>query len=291
MIQLKNDHLIASIHPKGAELQELINPATQVNYMWSGDPAWWGKFSPVLFPIVGTLKDNTYIFNGQQYSLPRHGFARDRTFLAEQISETAALFTLQDDSETRAVYPFAFSLALHYQLDDDQLTCKYIVNNRSDNTMWFSIGAHPAFAVPLLKYRDEAKYTDHYLVFDRSNQLVRYKLKDGLISDETETVTLDHGKLRLNEELFREDALVLKGLPDSEIRIECSNHPHGLSFRWEDFPYFGIWATAGAGFVCLEPWCGIADNIHHEQQLEQKEGIQSLAPGEEWTRQWSVRCF
>ena len=135
MIQLKNDHLTASIHPKGAELQELSNPTTQVNYLWNGDPAWWGKFSPVLFPIVGSLKDNTYFHNGQQYSLPRHGFARDRTFLSEQVSETAARFTLQDDSETRLVYPFAFSLTLQYQLDDDQLTCKYIVNNRGDDPM------------------------------------------------------------------------------------------------------------------------------------------------------------
>jgi galactose mutarotase-like enzyme len=291
MIQLKNEHLIARIHPKGAELQELSNPSNGINYMWSGDPAWWGKFSPVLFPIVGTLKENIYYYNGNKYSLPRHGFARDRTFIAEQLSEISALFSLNDDMQTREVYPFHFCLKLHYLLDGDQLICRYIVVNTGREPLWFSVGAHPAFAVPQQGVSVESSYENHQLIFNRSSKLERWKLADGLIADQNEMIPLDNGKLQLSESLFKDDAIVLKHIPDTEIRLVNNQQPHGISFRFEGFPYFGIWAPAGAPFVCLEPWCGIADNIQHDQELTHKEGIQQLHAGEEFIRQWSVKCF
>ena len=291
MIIIENDHLYVAIHPKGAELQELRNKHTGINHLWSGDPNYWGKFSPILFPIVGTLKDNTYMYNGYEYTLPRHGFARDRTFIAEQLSPVAATFTLKDDAETRINYPFPFKLEVHYQLDDDQLTCRYTVSNTGESDLLFSLGAHPAFAVPMEMEGMSAGYEDHFLVFDRSSQLLRYKLNHGLISETTAVVELEQGRLPLSSSLFNADALVMKGLPDTEIRIESNMHTHGLSFRWEGFPFFGIWAAPGAHFVCLEPWCGIADSVSHNKELAEKEGVERLPPGDMWTRHWIVKPF
>lgn len=291
MVILENEHLYASIHPKGAELQELRKKSTGINYMWSGDPAYWGKFSPVLFPVVGTLRDNKFIYNGKEYTLPRHGFARDRTFIVEQLTPGSATFTLQDDAETRVNYPFAFKLQLHYQLEENQLLCRYTVTNSGEEKLLFSIGAHPAFSVPLIMEGITTSYSDYYLEFNCSQVLQRHQLFDGLVMPETQELQLEGHRLPLDPALFREDALVLKGLPDTEIRLGSALHPHGLSFRWEGFPYFGIWAAKDAPFVCLEPWCGVADSVTHNQQLEEKEGIEKLSPGDMWTRYWSVTVY
>ncbi|MFD2527159.1 aldose 1-epimerase family protein [Flavihumibacter stibioxidans] len=296
MLHLSNGQIEVVIHPRGAELQVLKSLSTGVNYMWSGDPEYWGKFSPILFPIVGALKNDTYLYNGKEYTLPRHGFARERTFLAEHVSEEAVNFRLVDDAETRACYPFNFQLDVHYRLEENRVYCRYTVTNTGEGPLWFSIGGHPAFAVPLLLENETTQYEttqyeDYFLEFNHSHELNRYKVTGGLIGDGTQHIKLDQGRLPLSKDLFREDALVLKGMPDTEISLGCSKHPHGLHFRFEGFPFFGIWAAPGADFVCLEPWCGIADSVHHNQELTTKEGILSVEPGEHWCRQWCVAVF
>ncbi|MFT4023736.1 MAG: aldose 1-epimerase family protein [Flavihumibacter sp.] len=291
LVFLENDFLRAGIHPKGAELQLLESKKTGKSYLWKGDSAWWGKFSPVLFPIVGSLKANTYYYNGEAYTLPRHGFARDRFFMVDKTSAVAANFNLRDDADTRKVYPFSFSLDLYYQLVDDRLSLRYTVQNTGAGRSWFSIGAHPAFAVPPGGVESPRAFSDHYLEFDVSTSLHRYKLQDGLVSDQTEEISLPNGRLQLKPALFAADALVLKHLPDTRIILRADLHPYGIEFAWSDFPFFGIWQPAGAPFICLEPWCGVADQVHHNQDITRKEGIQSLAAGESFVREWSVRCF
>lgn len=291
IISLHNGILDVQIHARGAELQSLINISTGINYMWSGDPAYWGKFSPVLFPIVGELKDNTYQYNGHSYTLPRHGFARDRNFQVEKISDHAAVFTLEDDAASRAVYPFPFRLQLHYTLIENQVKVEYVVTNTGTGELLYSVGAHPAFAVPLLINDRPTDYEDYSLVFNVSEELTRWKIAGGLITNNQETIVLDQHRLPLKKDLFREDALVLKGLPDNSMRLVCNKHPHGILFSWEDFPYIGIWAAKNAPFVCLEPWDGIADHVNHDQQLSTKEGIRTLPPGESSSRYWQVECF
>jgi galactose mutarotase-like enzyme len=291
MIKLNNGQVEASIHEKGAELQALRSISTGINYMWTGDPAYWGKFSPVLFPIVGQLHDNKYLYNGKEHSLPRHGFARDRVFKAEQISDTAAVFTLTDDAESHAVYPFAFRLQVFYTLKSNQLIVRYLVNNTGKNDLLFSLGAHPAFVVPLQVNGVQSAYEDYSLEFNRSTVLQRWKLTDGLLTNASTTIALENHSLPLNTALFKEDAMVMKGMPDNSIRLGCSKHQHGILFSWQNFPFFGIWAAPGAPFVCLEPWSGIADHVDHDYQLTSKEGIQSLLPGADWSASWQVDCF
>jgi len=228
------------------------------------------------------------LYKDKSYQLPRHGFARERTFLKDQISPSEAVFTLTQDTDTLTVYPFAFSLKLRYHLLDNSLTCTYEVTNTGYDELLFSIGAHPAFAVPMVKDTD---YEDYYLQFNATEELFRWKLDSGLIADHAEPLSAANGKLPLAHQLFYKDAIVLKNIQSNKITIGCTTHRHGLHFNFKEFPSFGIWAARDANFVCLEPWCGIADSVLHDQQLANKEGIVQLAPNTNWQRNWQVECF
>ncbi len=288
MIILENEILSVKIATKGAELQSLFNKNTGIEYMWSGDAAYWGKHSPVLFPIVGSLKKDTYYFKDKAYQLPRHGFARDKNFAAEKISSTEAVFTLTEDEQTLKLYPFAFTLKLRYQLNAAAISCTYEVYNSGKQDLLFSVGAHPAFAVPLT---NDTVYTDYHLQFNVAETLQRWKLQDGLISSVTEVLPVENKTLLLHAELFYQDAVVLKNMQSNSITLGCHKHQHGLHFKFNDFPFFGIWAAKDAPFVCLEPWCGIADGVNLNQQFKDKEGINILPANEHWQRSWSVECF
>jgi len=287
MIILENDHLLARIAPKGAELQSLVHKDYGIEHMWSGDAAYWGKFSPVLFPVVGGLKNDTYYYNDKPYHLPRHGFARDKVFAAEQLSATEAVFTLTQDEQTLAVYPFAFILKLRYRLNELIFSCTYEVYNPGNERMLFSIGAHPAFAVP---FASDTNYTDYYLQFNVTEELQQWKLEEGLIASPA-LLPMQGNVLPLQESLFYEDAIVLKHMQSNQLTLGCSKSSHGLHFTFDAFPFFGIWAAKDAPFVCLEPWCGIADSTTHDQQLINKEGINVLDANAHWQRTWSVECF
>lgn len=288
MIILENEKLRVVISPKGAELQSLFNKETALEYMWSGDAAFWSKHSPILFPLVGALKEDTYFYKDKSYHLPRHGFARERTFLKDQLSLEEAVFTLTHDAETLAVYPFAFLLRLRYQLKGNSLFCTYEVSNTGYDELLFSVGAHPAFAVPMVK---DTLYKDYYLQFNKTEPLHRWKLEGGLIADHTEPLPTQNDRLPLTHQLFYEDAIVLKNMLSNSITLSCTKHDHGIHFNFENFPFFGIWASKDANFICLEPWCGIADSVQHNQQLINKEGIITLTPNTNWQHSWNVECF
>ncbi len=286
MITLRNNLLEASINPKGAELTTLTLLATGRNYMWNGDPAFWGKFSPVLFPIVGTLKDNTYHYKGKAYQLPRHGFARDRNFELSEKTADRAVFLLTDDAASRENYPFAFRFSLIYELKERELQVTYRVVNPADLPLFFSVGAHPAFAVPL---EEGASYSDYVLEFELAETAGRWPISpDGLI-EKHPIPLMDHSsRLPISRELFSKDALVFKGLRSGWIRLVSEKYTAGWTFRYSGFPYMGIWAAKGADFVCIEPWCGIADPVSSDQEFTRKEGIHELAAGAVFERSWSI---
>ena len=286
MIQLSNNELSIRISEKGAELQSINY--NDLEYLWQADTKFWGKHSPVLFPIVGELKNGKYIFENKEYALSRHGFARDNIFDAQKISDTSAIFTLHSGDKTLAVYPFQFTFQLRYEINDDELSCTYVVKNINAFMMYFSVGGHPAFRVPL---NENLQYNNYSLKFDDDTKLNRYLLHDGLTGDNVQSLPLDEHELHLDPSLFYADAIVLKDLKSRQITLHSEKDPHGLTFHMEGFPYFGIWAAKDAPFVCLEPWSGIADNIHHDGQLINKEGINKLAAGESWERTWQVKLF
>lgn len=286
---LENESLAIAVESKGAELQQLHCKQTNTDYMWSGDPAYWGKYSPVLFPIVGTLINNTYCIGQNQYQLPRHGFARDKDFEITSQSNQQVILSLSQDEQTLAAYPFNFLLQLTYSMQDNGLRCSYFVKNTGHQPMPFSLGAHPAFAVPFLP---DTAYEDYFLEFEKDDLLTRWKLSNnGLISNQTENIILQNNRLPLNAKLFEEDAIVLKGMKSTKLRLACTKAQHGFDFSFQHFPFFGIWAAKNAPFVCLEPWQGIADNENHNQDILQKEGIKILQPGQTWSAYWEVAVF
>lgn len=288
IILLENENLLINISAKGAELRSIKSKTTGLEYLWKGDAAYWGKFSPVLFPVIGALKNNTYLFDDKIYELPRHGFARDHEFEVQQVSEVEVLFTLKSSADTLKVYPFEFELGLRYQLSGSNVSCTYEVSNPGSKDLLFSVGGHPAFAAPLTA---GTAYEDYYLEFNKDEVITYFKIDDNLISDQTVDLQLNNRQLTLQHDLFYEDALVIKNLKSDAISLKNTKNEHGLHFNFSDFSFFGIWAAKDADFICLEPWCGIADSIHHNQQLSDKEGINSLSPGLNWKRTWSAEVF
>jgi galactose mutarotase-like enzyme len=289
MIPLENDHLKIWIKPKGAELKSLVNKSTGIDHIWNADPTYWAKSSPILFPIVGGLKDDTYFFEGNSYALSRHGFARENMFEVESKSSSQVTFVLNSSFDTLKVYPFHFQLKVSYTINENELKVSYEVINTGKSDMYFSLGAHPAFAVP---FESEEGYNNYFLDFENDIALNIWPLTiEGLIESQPVSRGLEDKTLALSKELFENDALVLKDLKSECITLKSKMSPHGLKFNFKDFPYFGIWAAKNANFVCLEPWCGIADSESHNQELAEKEGINKLETDGLFERTWSVEVF
>lgn len=289
MFHLENNRLKVTIDSKGAELKHVFHKQHALEYMWNADPAFWAKTSPVLFPVVGQLKGNAYAHNGRQYSLPRHGFARDKEFIPMKQDERSILFSLQSSEETLAVYPFHFSFYLVYTLQEDELTVTYRVQNTGDEEMLFSVGGHPAFKVPLV---DGTTYEDYELHFNREETAGRWPISaDGRIGTTPEPLLHQTNVLPLTKKLFEKDAVVLKHLQSDAVQLRSGKTPHGLEFTFAGFPFLGLWAAPGADFVCIEPWCGIADSVESDGVLAHKEGIQRLAAGETFSVAWTVRFY
>lgn len=288
MIQLKNEFVQVRIAEKGAELQSI--KANGLEYMWSGDPAFWGKHSPVLFPIVGGLKNNSYTFKGQTYQLGRHGFARDTVFtVLEQPNDHSVVLGISDTETTKKVYPFAFEFLLHYTLVGNRLHVDYTVKNIDEQDLYFSVGAHPAFVVPVEK---DLAFNDYYLQFSQIENANIYPLDDnGQTLRESVPFLKNVDVLPLEKSLFYKDALVFKDLKSTEISIKSDKSEHGLSVSFKGFPYMGIWNAKDADFVCIEPWNGIADSEDADGDITRKEGILSLAPGQLFTAGWFVSVF
>lgn len=286
---LENEYLTVSISDNGAELQNIYNKQTQLEYLWSGDAAFWGKKSPVLFPIVGGLKNGEYLYSNKTHKLSRHGFARDNVFSANQLSSTCIEFTLASNETTLAVFPFPFLFTLRYTISGNKLTCKYIVKNTGNETMFFSVGAHPAFKIPLTT---NTHFNDWYLEFNKEENCGIYPLTaDGLLKSGTMHFFNETNKLALTKEIFYKDALVFKELQSTAISIKSEKSANGLTMQFDGFPFYGIWSAKDANFVCLEPWCGIADSENTNQDFTQKEGIIQLEASNSFEREWSVEMF
>ena len=289
IISVENKYLKISIDEKGAELRSVSNKETGLEYMWSGDPAFWGKTSPILFPIVGTLMKDSYLYKDKLYSLTRHGFARDSMFQTVDKTDDTVTFSLMSTPATREKYPFDFEMRILYRLMANTLEVSYWVINRQKEDLYFSAGAHPAFKIPLI---DGTSYQDYYLQFEKMENLKRCPIsREGLIKSEPVPLPDDTSVLKLTRHLFDEDALVFKHLKSEKISIKSKAHPHGLDLYFDGFPYLGIWAAKNADFVCIEPWCGIADSESHDQQLISKEGINKISENETWTRRWKITPY
>jgi galactose mutarotase-like enzyme len=284
---IENKQLKVVIADKGAELQSIYSKEHSIEYMWNGDPVFWGKKSPVLFPIVGGLKNNQYTYKGTSYTLGRHGFARDMVFSALEVTPASISLKLDATEESQTIYPFLFRLIIHYKLEKNSLSCTYEIRNTDIKPMPASIGAHPAFAIPITP---DTSFEDYTLEFDEVETASKWPLSAaGLIETKAVPFFDQQQKIELRKDLFYGDALVFKNLQSQEIKLISPKTKHGWTFSWKNFPFMGIWSAKDANFVCIEPWCGIADSVDTIGDIMKKEGIHILIPGEIFTRTWGVR--
>jgi len=269
---ISNENLSVEINSKGAELMQIKQK--NKHYIWDIDTKFWNKTSPILFPIVGRLKKDTYFINNKHFTLVRHGFARDYDFKIIDHQETAIEFLLTENSTTLLAYPFQFDLKLKYTLEKNSLSLHYTVINNSDAVMPFSIGAHPAFAIDFSK-------NDYQILFDNDSELVTHALKNEQFSGETLKIPLDNQLLPLSYSLFEKDALVFKNISSRSLTIFENGNPY-LKIHLGDFPHLGIWTKPDAPFLCVEPWFGYADSLKSDGNILTKEAIQTLAPKEKF---------
>ena len=267
---IENDHLRAAVHAQGAELSSLYCKASGKELIWQGDPDIWSGHSPLLFPIVGKLKEDQYEWQGKTYAMPKHGFAKKSLFTVSAKADESITFSMTDSTETHSGYPFAFQLDITFSLQGNQLQIMHTVHNPSaTETLPFSIGAHPGFHCSI----------GDSLVFEHSEAPEAYRLgQDLLLSQVPETIPIEGDKLVMTKELFAADALIFQNLKSCAVTLRQKTGEDVVRVDWFDAPVLGVWAKPGAPYVCVEPWYGIDDHSAVSGSLSQKPHIILLAP-------------
>lgn len=283
---INNGLISITIKDHGAELCSLKTNHNNKEYIWQADPEYWGKHSPLLFPIVGCLKDNHFTFEGKQYELPRHGFARDYDF--DSIAgntDNQLKYLFRSNEKTLKMFPFEFELLITYQLTEQSVDISYEVRNKGDKTMYFSIGAHPAFNCPI----SEGGQT---LEFEEAVTLESHIInpENGLIEKGKRAILKDQKELLLQYDLFKQDALIFDLHTINNVTIKNGHTDERVKVSFEGFPYLGIW-TPQAPFICIEPWYGIADSEDFTGTIEQKRGIVELEQGKNFNCSYRIEIL
>ncbi|MBO5939120.1 MAG: aldose 1-epimerase family protein [Clostridia bacterium] len=273
MIELKNDRLVAKIAERGAELKSLCHDGKQ--YLWEGRAEVWGSSAPIMFPICGGLKNDTYTFGGKTYTLQKHGYARFMDFEVEHQTDTEAVLLHRSNEETKKSYPFDYELRVRYSLEGDSLRIEYLVKNLGEETMYFNVGAHEGYYTP-------EGIEDFDVIFPERETLDTFVLYGNLASNQRMPIIKDTNTLPLYEKYFTIDALVFKDLVSRSAVLR--NRKTGRALR-VDFPkanYFLLWHKPNSPYICLEPWNGLQDTVDSDGELTHKEGITALAAHEEF---------
>lgn len=295
---LENNILKLEINSKGAELSAITGKKNGLSYMWNAGEA-WKRRSPILFPIVGGLKDKTYRLNGQEYRMNQHGFARDMEFALKERSEKSVSFILTEDESTLALFPYHFCLTITYTLTDTVIAVKWEVKNTNAEEMHFSIGGHPAFACPLTAKNtavpdsDSLRQTDCFLHFDESGP-IRYNLlsENGLCIPDFYNLETKDGYVPLTENFFDKDALVMYNDRLRSVALAGPDKRDYLKVTF-DAPVYGIWSAKGkhAPFVCIEPWFGRCDDNDFSGTWQERKFDNMLAAGECFEAGYSIEVM
>ena len=283
MIQIQNEKLTAQINEFGAELTS-VKSADGREYIWNGDPKYWEGHSPILFPICGRLVNKQYTYGSKVYKMGTHGFARDKMFSAEKVSDSEAVFTLCDDEETLAQYPFRFVFRARFKLDGDSLFVTYETENKDEKEMYFNVGAHEAFAAG-------GNFEDWSVEFEKTEDL---KLKDqpvlGYLNGKVIPFRANTKELPLKHSLFEADALIFDSLKSRSVTLKHCGKPVA-KMNFEGFDYFLLWTKVGAPYICLEPWNGLPDDVACDGELTHRPGMVVLKSGKSFSLTHSIRFF
>ena len=276
LFHLENDFLAISIDTHGAELSSIKNKKENKEMLWHGDPEFWGRRSPVLFPVVGKYKNGKTTYEGKEYLLGQHGFARDSEFALVEKTENKLSFELLSNEETLAKYPFNFRLICSFELKNNKITVGWKVENTDDKTIHFSIGAHPAF------YCEKGK-----TVLSMNGENLKYNLinSDGLYTSQKYDI---ENEFLLNDSVFDNDALIIENSDVTEVSLLDNNKKY-LTVKF-DTKVFGIWSPTkkNAPFVCIEPWYGRCDAEDFDGDITEREWSNSLGIGETWYKEYEI---
>ena len=292
---VSNTHRVV-VNSLGAELSSFQSIEQQDEFMWQGDPAYWTGIAPVLFPIVGELRNGKMSNAGESYAMQRHGFVRKREFFCETIAPNQLRCVFESDESSLLFFPWHFKFSVTFTLDECNLHIDYAVENLDTQSMLFNLGSHPAFALPL----QDRKIEDYRIIFNQAENLQRLPLSNNLLVRKAVPYELEHGggvgAIRLTPDLFNDDALVFTNINSSVLTLEYS--PIGSAFSVKRVsvdtggaPHLGIWAKPCAPYVCIESWWGHADFEDAIGEFSEKDSIQSLSAGEIFTSRLSVKTF
>lgn len=285
MIEIQNKYLKVRVNPVGAELNSLQLKHNQHELIWQADPAVWMGRAPILFPIVGRLINDTYTFNGESYSMPKHGLVRHQNWDVIETGKTHIVCSIHSSEETHLAYPFDWNLQVRFQLDELQLKVSYQVYNPGNTTLYFSLGSHPAFNLNF----GSTQNSKYFIQFEGIKEpLQRYKLFENGLSTDSFPVEWDGDKLALTDVLFDEDALVFKNAPTRSLRLACTNNPRTIQFDTGASPDIGIWAKPRSPYVCLEPWFGYDEPMDHNQEFSKKPGVIELAAHQKFETHYAI---
>lgn len=279
-VTLKNQYLTAEIDDLGAQLCS-VRSAAGTEYIWQADSAVWGRHAPLLFPIIGRLRDGQYTLDGRTYTISNHGFARDSRFTVAGQDGGSASFQLTDSAETRAVYPFAFSLTVTYTLEANRLIKSCRVENRSARTMYYELGGHDGFRAPL----EAGEAMDDYaILLPGINTLEPYGMDAAslMVTPKAASYPLEEGRVPLKPAVFGLDTIILDQLPQRRAILVNRAGRARVIVDFPDFPYLGLWTQGkpfDTNYVCIEPWSTLPDAVFAGRSLTEKQGIRSLAPG------------
>jgi len=285
---LKNEFLTVKTKSLGAELTSIITNKTGREYLWQGDPAFWKRQSPVLFPIVGSLWNGEYQNNDITYRMSQHGFARDKEFTLQNYTSDEIFYSLRSNDETLAVYPFPFELQIGYKLEENRLRVIWKVINIGDSDMYFQIGAHPAFFY--IDFNNSIGDRG-YFSFDKTDNLRYILIKDkGCVDPNIEyPLNLEDGLLPINTHTFDKDALILENDQVKKVSLLDRQKKPYITLYF-DAPLVGLWAPKGEGspFVCIEPWYGRCDRYGYVGEYKDRDWMNSLKKGERFEASYDI---
>ena len=267
MVTLNNDYLTVKISETGAEIKSIVCDGKE--YIWESDPEIWGESCPLLFPVCGGLKDDKYTLNGKEYTLKKHGFAKEKVFAVEESTDNSAVFLLRSDENTKKAFPFDFELRVIYTLECKTLRIDYSVKNLNDNTMYFNIGSHEGYSTP-------EGIEDYDVIFPQNETLLNALVDGNLLSNSYEPIIKDSNTLPLYDKYFMIDALVFTNLKSRSATLRNRKTGRAVRVDFPDDEYFLLWHKYGAPYICLEPWNGIPDRVGSSYDITQKEGITAL---------------
>lgn len=275
---LKNGLMEIRVESLGAELTGMKDLEAGIEHIWQKDPRFWAKSSPILFPFVGALKDDRYFYEGKEYNLNlKHGFARDYEFQVSDQGDDYLEFLFASNDETRRVYPFDFKLYVKYIIKDKKLRIEYKIENTGKREMYFSLGAHPAFNIPV---GNGMGFSDYYLEFEKTETGEVKTFNGTLISSQKKIKAFEGKRINLEIDTFKNDALIIENPNSKVVYLKNNKNSRGIKFVYEGFKYIAFWNKPGAEYVCLEPWNGISDFDNASGNLKEKAGIEKIEKDE-----------